>query len=241
MESLLTSKIPTPEKLINRHLRFYTPLAMILVSLLIAVNLIAQKLIPLGKHLVLTSGDLVYPLIYLLSVTITEVYGYALSRRIIWLTFICSALVSAITSLSIILPGAEFWHNQTQYALILGNIPRILIASLSAFWLGEFIGAYLMAKLKIFMAGKRLWLRALIALLISQLIDSFMFTVVAFYSSISWNKIILLSFSTYCFKLIYQLVLTPLVCFLANYLKVREQIDIFDRETDFNPFRFGSG
>lgn len=232
--------INNPKELLShQQLRFYMPIAMLFVSLFIIVNIITQKLIPIGGGLMLTAGDFVYPLTYLLSIILTEVYGYAMSRRVIWMAFICNIFVALVIVFAIYLPPASLWQEQSQYAVILGRAPRLLIASLGAFLIGEFIGTYVLAKVKIFTDGKYLWFRALGATLFGQGVDSVVFTVIAFIGIISWHGIVVLSISAYGCKVIYQILLTPGIYAFARFLKKHEHVDIFDRNTNFNPFNLG--
>ncbi len=216
--------------------RYYAPLAMVFVALFIVVNIVAQKIVPLGAMVLLTAGDFIYPLLYLVSILLTEVYGYTMSRRVIWSAFGCNLLVAFIVALSIALPSAAFWQDQEAFQSILGRTPRLLVASLGAFLVGEFLGTYVLAKIKVFTQGRYFWFRAASATLLGQLIDSFVFTTVAFYGLFSLHKIFILAVSAYGCKIIYQVFLTPLIYPLANFLKHTEGIDIFDRRTNFNPF-----
>jgi hypothetical protein len=229
--------IHNPKKLLNRQgFKFYTLIAMLFVSLLMVVNIISQKIVPLGNNIILTAGDFIYPLIYVLSMLLTEVYGYAMSRRVIWSAFVCNLFVAAAITLAITLPAASSWHEQTQYALILGRAPRLLGASFAAFLIGEFIGTYILAKVKIFTSGRYLWFRTIGATSIGQLIDSITFASIAFANIISWHDIMILGLSAYWCKMVYQILLTPGIYAFARFLKKHEQVDIFDRNTNFNPF-----
>jgi uncharacterized integral membrane protein (TIGR00697 family) len=232
--------INNPKELVgHQNLRFYMPIAMLFVSLFIVVNIVTQKMIPIGGGLMLTAGDFVYPLSYLLSVVLTEVYGYAMSRRVIWMSFICNLFVALVIIFSIYLPTTDLWQAQEAYAAILGRAPRLLVASLTAFLIGEFLGTYILAKAKIFTKGKYLWFRALGATLIGQGVDSVVFTSIAFFGIIIWKNIFILSVSAYFCKVIYQVLLTPGIYSFASFLKKHEHVDIFDRNTDFNPFNLG--
>lgn len=232
--------INNPTELFSHQgLRFYMPIAMLFVSLFIVVNIVTQKIVPIGWGLILTAGDFVYPLLYLLSIVLTEVYGYAMSRRVIWVSFVCNVFVAIVIVLSIHLPAADLWPEQNSYAAILGRAPRLLIASLSAFLIGEFIGTYVLAKAKIFTDGKYLWLRTLGATLIGQSIDSFIFTIIAFIGILSWYEIMILGASAYGCKVFYQVLLAPGMYSIARFLKKHEHVDIYDRNTDFNPFNLG--
>ena len=236
----ITHMIHNPKELRpHQQLKFYTPIAMLFVSLFIIVNIVTQKIVPIGGQLILTAGDFIYPLNYLLSMILTEVYGYTMSRRVIWSAFVCNVFVALAIALSIALPEATSWHEQEQYRTILGRTPRLLAASLGAFLVGEFIGTYILAKAKVFTAGKYLWLRTMGATLVGQIIDSIAFTAIAFIGIISWQDIVILCISAYGCKIIYQILLTPTIYMLANFLKKREHVDIFDRNTNFNPFNLG--
>jgi queuosine precursor transporter len=223
----------------HQQLKFYTSIAMLFVSLFIVVNLVTQKIVPIGGSLILTAGDFIYPLNYLLSMILTEVYGYAMSRRVIWSSFVCNIFVALAIAISIALPEAPSWHEQAQYTMILGRTPRIFASSLGAFLVGEFIGTYILAKAKVFTSGKYLWFRTMGATLTGQAIDSIAFTAMAFAGIESWQNILILSFAAYGCKIVYQTLLTPVIYMLATFLKKREHIDIFDRNTDFNPFNLG--
>jgi uncharacterized integral membrane protein (TIGR00697 family) len=201
---------------------------MLFVSLFLIVNIIAQKIVPIG-HVILTAADFIYPLNYALSIILTEVYGYAMSRRIIWLSFGCNFVVVLIIMFSITLPAASTWQFQEQYTILFGR-------TFVAFLVGEFIGTYILAKLKIATFGKHLWFRTFSATSIGQLIDSAIFTLIAFVNLMNWHDMIVLTISAYVFKIIYQIIITPGVYALADFLKKHEQIDIFDQNTNFNPF-----
>jgi len=235
-----TGIIHNPKELLRRQgFKFYAPIAMLFVSLFFVVNIISQKIIPISGNLMLTAGDFIYPFSYVLSIILTEVYGYAMSRRVIWSAFICNLFVVAIIMFAVALPAAPSWHEQEPYAAILGRAPRFLAASFGAFLVGEFIGTYILAKVKIFTEGKYLWFRTFGATSIGQLIDSMAFTAIAFVSVVSWHDIMILGISAYWCKMVYQILMTPGIYAFARFLKKHEQVDIFDRNTNFNPFNLG--
>lgn len=233
--------IRDPKLLLDRKaLRLYTPIAMLFVSLLLITNIITQKIVPISHNgLILTAGDFIYPLSYAISVILTEVYGYAMSRRVIWAALACNVLLVLIINLTVLLPPAPIWHDQTAYALILGRTPQIVFASFTAFAIGEFIGTYVLAKLKIFTVGKYLWLRTIGATVVGQAVDSAVFMIIAFWNVIGFKNTALLFLSVYVFKVIYQTVITPLIYALARFLKKYELIDIYDKGTNFSPFHLG--
>jgi len=232
--------IHDPKQLIGREsLKFYTPLAMLFVAILIIVNIITQKIVPIGGNFILTPGDFIYPLDYTLSVILTEVYGYAMSRRVIWGALGCNIIVVLIITMAIVLPFAPVWHDQASFSLILGNAPRLVLASFCAFTIGEFVGTYMLAKTKIFTHGKYLWFRTIGATLIGQGIDSTVFTTIAFAYVLDLHTLLMLGVTTYACKIIYQIVLTPGVYALARFLKTKEGVDIYDKHTNFSPFNLG--
>jgi queuosine precursor transporter len=234
-----TTIIHNPKELLHQGFKFYTPIAMLFVTLFFVVNIISQKLVPISDNIMLTAGDFIYPLSYVLSITLTEVYGYAMSRRVIWSAFVCNLLVVAIIMFAVALPAAPAWHGQEHYVAVLGQAPRLLAASFGAFLIGEFIGTYILAKVKIFTSGKYLWFRTIGATSIGQLVDSFVFTMIAFASVVSWHDIMILAMSAYWCKMVYQTLMTPGVYAFARFLKKHEHVDIFDRHTNFNPFNLG--
>lgn len=236
----ITTKLVRDQRAIGQNLRWYTPLAILFSSLLVVVNIVAQKILPGYKWLAFNAGDLIYPLLYLVSLLIVEVYGYALSRRVIWSSFVSNLLVMLLIEMAIKLPAAtKIWHDEVAFQLILGRTYRIMLASMVAFLGGEFLSTYLFSKLKIATDGKLLWFRSGVAVIIGQLLDSLIFTSIAFYGLISGVKILSLSFGAYVAKLICQLILTPVIYLVTRILKKAEGIDIIDRGTNFNPFNLG--
>ena len=229
------SIIHDPRILLNYGTKFYVPLAMLFVSLLIIVNIIVQKIIYVGGGLLLTAADVIYPLVYILDVIITEVYGYAMSRRVIWGAFFCNIIIVGIIIFAIYLPSNPVWHDQNSFVQILGQEPKFVIASLMAFLTGEFVGSYIIAKMKVFTAGKYLWLRTTSAALIAQVIDCSIFTSIAFYGTLGFHNILLMAFTIHWIKIVYQIIATPGICSFAKFLKKREGVDVYDRHTNFNP------
>jgi queuosine precursor transporter len=230
--------IHNPQSLGNRiGFKFYTPIAMLFISLSIIINIITQKVIPVFGDFVLTAGDFVYPLMYMISIVLTEVYGYALSRRIIWGGWVCNIIAACIMWGAIVLPAAKCWHYQTQFKIILGRAPQILLASFIAFIVGEFISIYVLAKLKVFTVGKFIWLRTFMAIITGGVVDTILFGILAFGYTLAWHDIFMLNITSYLFKVVYQILLIPGICIGAQFLKNREGIDIFDKHTNFNPFK----
>lgn len=230
--------IKNPHNLKSKDLKFYTPLAILFVVILMLANIIVQKVIPVFWGFILTAGDFIFPLVYILDGILTEVYGYAASRKVIWMALFSNVLMSLVIIFAIALPSSSDWNYQQQFALILGRTPQIVLASITAFFGGEFINSYLLAKLKILLQGKKLWLRAFSSLALGQGVDTILFNIIAFFGILSFHKIIILIISVYCFKLLYEFLSMPLIYQIARKLKHSEQIDIYDTNTNFNPFKF---
>jgi queuosine precursor transporter len=230
-------KINDPRDLVSLYnVKYYTPIAMLMVTFLMMANITVQKLVPIGSNLILTAGDFIFPLVYIADSVLTEVYGYAASRKVIWMALFSNVLMALVISLAIALPGAKAWGYQDQFAAILGRTPQIVFASFVAFLSGEFINSYILAKLKIFTSGKWLWMRTTGSLMIGQGIDTIIFNIIAFFGVISFSAIFTLMIAVYCFKILYELLLLPIIYFIVKFLKRSENIDIYDRGTNFNPF-----
>lgn len=231
----MTELIQNPSEIKQRNFIYYTPLAMLFVTFLMLANLTVQKLIDVGPGM-LTGGDFIYPATYIISTLLTEVYGYAMSRRVIWFGLGCNVMMAAAIKLVILLPSSSSWTEQALFVAILDRTPQIVLASFTAFVVGEFTNTYILAKTKIFTSGKFLGLRAVGATMIGQAIDSVLFTLIAFWGILHWHELVRLTATVYAFKLIIESAALPLIYRSAHFLKYHEGVDIFDRHTKFNPF-----
>jgi uncharacterized integral membrane protein (TIGR00697 family) len=208
------------------------------VTCLLTANTIAAKLVTLGG-VTLTAGIVIFPISYVLGDVLTEVWGYAAARRVIWLGFACNALMVAAVWLGGELPAAPFWKGQAAYQEILGHAPRILLASFVAYLVGEFANAFVLAKLKIATEGRWLWVRTIGSTVVGQGFDSVVFVTLAFAGAVPANALAGLVGAQWAVKVAYEAAATPLTYATVAWLKSREQIDTFDYETDFNPLRLG--
>lgn len=231
----MVTLIHNPDELKHRNFIYYTPLAMLFVAFLMLANLTAQKLVMIGPGM-LTGGDFIYPATYIISALLTEVYGYAMSRRVIWFGLGCNVMMIAAIKFVILMPSAASWTDQALFAAVLDRTPQIVLASFTAFMVGEFTNTYILAKTKIFTAGKFLGLRAVGATMVGQAIDSILFTLIAFWGFLNWHELSVLTITMYVFKLTVELAALPLIYVVARSLKSQEGVDIFDRHTKFNPF-----
>jgi uncharacterized integral membrane protein (TIGR00697 family) len=181
---------------------------------------------------------LFFPLSYLFGDILTEVYGYKRSRRVIWAGF--GALIfAAFMSWAVVkMPAAPGWKGQEAYEMIFGSTPRIVFASLIAFWAGEFANSFVLAKMKIKTEGRNLWMRTIGSTIVGEGVDSLIFYPLAFYnSSIMPNDIVFVVMATnYSMKVLWEVIVTPFTYVIVNFLKRVEHEDYYDRDTDFNPF-----
>ncbi|OGJ51179.1 transporter, partial [Candidatus Peregrinibacteria bacterium RIFOXYB2_FULL_32_7] len=182
-------------------------------------------------------GTLLFPLSYIFGDVLTEVYGYKKAKKIIWLGFICAFLMSITFIIVGKLPPATDWGNQEAYNAILGLTPRIVIASLVAYFSGSFSNSYVLAKMKIWTKGKMLWTRTISSTIIGEFVDTTLFIIIAFYGILPNSLLITIIISNYIFKTGLEVIFTPITYKIVNKLKKDEQEDYFDYKTDFNPFK----
>jgi uncharacterized integral membrane protein (TIGR00697 family) len=214
-------------------------LSALFVTVLLTSNLIAVKLVAFGP-LTLPAAVIVFPLSYLFGDVLTEVYGYSVTRRVIWLGFACNLIFVLFILATGALPGATgAWDPAAQSAFerILGFTPRLLAASFIAYGAGEFVNSYVMARLKIATQGRWLWTRTIGSTLVGQGLDSAIFITGAFAGVLPGGILLRTILYQWGFKTAYEIVATPLTYALVNFLKRYERQDPFDIATDFNPFQ----
>ena len=232
-----------------RSYRFLPFVTSIFVTCLIVSNIIAVKIasfgsLPLIGPLFLPVAVIVFPISYIFGDVLTEVYGYARARQVIWIGFGCNLLAVAAIWAGGLLPGAPFWNAgvyesphaaQAAYEAILGFTPRLLAASFAAYLAGEFLNSYVLAKLKVATAGKWLWLRTISSTLVGQLADSGLFIAIAFAGVVPLSALGRLIATQWLFKCAYEAAATPLTYVVVGFLKRWEKEDHYDRDTNFNP------
>ncbi len=222
-----------------RRFRYLDALTTTFVVILLVSNLVAQKVVRIGP--VSTSGAmLLFPITYIFGDIFTEIYGYAASRRAIWLGFFGTALLYAVSAIVIALPSDPQFHNQQAFITVFGILPRILIASLIAFWAGEFANSYTMAKLKLITRGRWLWTRTVGSTVVGQAVDTTLVVVITFAGTFTPGKLFQIIWQGYLLKVAYEVLATPLTYLVVNWLKRAEHVDTFDTHTNFNPFRFAA-
>ena len=181
---------------------------------------------------------LLFPITYIFGDVFTEVYGYASSRRAIWLGFFGTTLLYLIGAIVIALPSAPGWRNQQAFATVFGFIPRILAASLIAFWAGEFANSYTMARLKLVTDGRKLWTRTIGSTVVGQAVDTVLVITLTFGGIYPARVLLNIIATGYALKVGYEVIATPLTYLVINWLKRAEHSDAFDRHESFNPFSF---
>jgi uncharacterized integral membrane protein (TIGR00697 family) len=186
---------------------------------------------------VLPVAIIVFPLSYILADVLTEVWGYAAARRVIWLGFAANALMVAVIWIGGEIPPAPFWQGQAAYREILGQSPRILVASFAAYLLGEFANAFVLAKLKVATGGRWLWLRTIGSTVVGQALDSTVFITLAFAGTVPAGLLPTIVAGQWGVKVLYEAAATPLTYTVVGWLKSAEGVDTFDYRTDFNPIR----
>jgi hypothetical protein len=219
-----------------RAYRHLDTITAIFVAVLLISNVASTKIVDFGIFS-FDGGTLLFPLAYIFGDILTEVYGYARSRRVIWLGFMGSALMAGVLALVNFLPAAADWPYQEAFQAILGQTLRIVAASLIAYFAGEFANSYILAKLKIAMAGKHLWIRTIGSTLIGEGLDTIIFCLIAFYGAFDNQLLLVIIASNYVFKVGVEVLFTPFTYAIVGFLKRAESEDYYDKKTNFNPFR----
>jgi queuosine precursor transporter len=220
----------------KREYRYYDLIMAAFVTVLLCSNLIGVGKVATVFGLTFGAGVLFFPLSYVFGDILTEVYGYARARKVVWAGFGAMTFASFMAWIIVQLPPAEGWKNQEAYAMIFGQTPRIVAASLVAFWIGEFANSFVLAKLKIATAGRYLWVRTIGSTIIGEGIDSAIFFPAAFYGTWPNDLVLQVTLSNYLIKVGWEVVLTPVTYQIVGFLKRAEKEDYFDRDTRFTPF-----
>jgi uncharacterized integral membrane protein (TIGR00697 family) len=223
-----------------RRFKYLDALTTTFVVVLLVSNLVAQKICMIGPFAV-SGAVLLFPITYIFGDVFTEVYGFAASRRAIWLGFFGTALLYLMGAAVIALPGAPEWKNQQAFSIVFGFIPRILISSLIAFWAGEFANSYTMARMKIWTNGRMLWTRTVGSTVVGQGVDTVLVITLTFGGRYPVKTLGNIIVTGYLLKVGYEVLATPITYLVIGRLKAAERADAFDRGADFNPFHFSTG
>ncbi|WP_300451838.1 queuosine precursor transporter [Accumulibacter sp.] len=227
----------------SRAYRYYDLVMAAFVAVYLCSNLIgpakaAQLTLPVVGAVTFGAGVLFFPISYIFGDILTEVYGYARARRVIWAGFAAMSFASLMAWVIVALPPAPEWRNQQAYEIAFGSTWRIVLASLIAFFCGEFVNSFVLAKMKVLTEGRWLWSRTISSTIVGEGVDSALFYPLAFFDSgLIPNEILLqVMLSQFVAKVLVEVVMTPLTYRIVGVLKRVEGEDYYDRETDFTPF-----
>ena len=226
------------------HFRYFDFVMVAFVVILLLSNVIGA-----GKRAVIDlpfvgewpfgAGILFFPISYVIGDILTEVYGYGRARRCIWAGFVAMLFMVFMSFVVVKLPPDAGWTGQAAYEAVFGQVPRIVLASIVAFWAGEFANSFVLAKMKIWTQGRHLWSRTIGSTIVGQGVDSLLFYPLAFYGAPDWpvEAMLMVMASQFILKVSWEVLLTPVTYAVVGFLKRREGVDVFDTDTDFTPFK----
>ena len=226
------------------HFRYFDFVMVAFVVILLLSNVIGA-----GKRAVIDlpfvgewpfgAGILFFPISYVIGDILTEVYGYGRARRRIWAGFVAMLFMVFMSFVVVKLPPDAGWTGQAAYESVFGQVPRIVLASILAFWAGEFANSFVLAKMKIWTQGRHLWSRTIGSTIVGQGVDSLLFYPLAFYGAPDWpvEAMLMVMASQFILKVSWEVLLTPVTYAVVGFLKRREGVDVFDTDTDFTPFK----
>ncbi len=216
--------------------RYFNLVTAVFVTCLITANIMAVKIVDLFG-ITLPAAVVIFPLSYIFGDVLTEVYGYARSRQVIWIGFGCNALAVLAFWVGGLLPPAGFWQGQGAYQAILGYTPRLLAASFAAYLVGEFLNSLVLARMKVATKGRWLWTRTIGSTLIGEGADSLVFITLAFAGTVAGGNLFQLALTQWLIKCVYEALATPITYAVVGFLKRGEGEDYYDYDTDFSPFK----
>ncbi|MBN8500387.1 MAG: queuosine precursor transporter [Sphingomonadales bacterium] len=220
----------------RRHFRYFDYLMAAFVAILLLSNLIGASKLATVNGFTFGAGILFFPLSYVIGDVLTEVYGYANARRCVWMGFGALIFMAFMSYVVVAMPPASGWDGQAAYESVFGSTWRIVAASILAFWAGEFVNSFVLAKMKIWSGGRHLWMRTIGSTLFGQGIDSLIFYPVAFLGIWSTDQVITVMLSNWLLKVLWEALLTPVTYAVVGWFKAREGVDVYDTGTDFSPF-----
>lgn len=237
----LIKLFPTKKRYITKNVIF---IGMLFISFLILSNLTAFKIIqlhfltntPFSFDIHFPAALIFFPITYFFDDTLTEVYGFKVSRFIIWSGLVCNIVITLGIYATISINPSSFWHYQSEYSMVFGSSLRVFYASIISYFFGEFCNSIILSKVKVLTSGKWLWLRVVTSTSIAVAIDSFIFCNLAFSNFLPPNIIWKMILTQYLFKVGYELLALPLTYFITGYLKAKDKVDYYDYTTSFNPF-----
>ncbi len=234
--------------LAHRQFRYFDYVMVAFVVILLLSNIIGASKraavdLPVFGHMAFGAGILFFPISYVIGDVLTEVYGYARARRVIWAGFAAMLFMILMCVVVVALPPDMGWTGQGAYEQVFGfgNIPRIAGASIVAFWAGEFVNSFVLARMKVWTQGKHLWTRTIGSTIFGEGVDSLIFYPLAFLGAPGWTtaNVVVILLTQWALKVGWEVLLTPFTYLVVGFLKRKEGIDVYDEGTDFTPFRVG--
>jgi queuosine precursor transporter len=220
----------------RRHFRYFDYVMAAFVAILLLSNLIgAAKLATVGGY-TFGAGILFFPLSYVIGDVLTEVYGYANARRCVWMGFGALIFMAFMSYVVVAMPPAAGWGGQAAYQSVFGSTWRIVAASVVAFWAGEFVNSFVLAKMKVWTGGKHLWSRTIGSTFFGQAVDSLLFYPIAFLGIWSTSQVLTVMLTNWLLKVVWEAVLTPVTYAVVAWFKAHEGVDVYDTGTEFSPF-----
>ncbi len=217
-----------------RTYRYLDLIIGLFVTVLLLSNTVGIKPSHLGP-IAFSTGLLLLPIDYILGDVLTEVYGYAVSRRVIWIGFVCAAFTSIVAFGADQLPPAPGYADQAAFHTMFGQVPRVILSSMTAYACGEFANSYTLAKMKVWTEGRHLWTRTVGSTVVSELVDSVVVYPLAFAGRWPIELVVKVAVTNYILKVVFEVVATPATYWVVAFLKRREGVDVYDTETNFNP------
>lgn len=224
-----TSHAPT-------QFRYYDLVMAGFVAILLLSNLIGAAKLSTVAGFTFGAGILFFPLGYVIGDVLTEVYGYARARRVIWAGFAALTFMAFMSYVVVAMPPADSWTGQAAYEEVFGSTWRIVVASITAFWAGEFVNSFVMAKMKVLTKGRLLWTRTIGSTVVGQGVDSLIFYPIAFLGIWTTQDVVTVIVTNWALKVGWEAALTPVTYLVVNKLKAAEGVDLYDLDTDFSPF-----
>ena len=241
----------------RRHFRYFEYMMAAFVAILLLSNLIGASklsvvdlsllvnastwlpwhwLVDAQNQMIFGAGILFFPISYVLGDVLTEVYGYANARRCVWAGFAALLFMAFMSYVVVAMPPASGWPGQAAYESVFGNTWRIVAASVIAFWAGEFVNSFVLAKMKILTGGSKLWTRTIGSTVFGQAVDSAIFYPIAFLGTWSNAQVLTVMVTNWALKVLWEVLLTPVTYAVVGWLKAREGVEVFDTGTNFSPF-----
>ncbi len=228
--------------LAGKRLRYFDFVMAAFVTILLLSNVlgagkVAVIRLPIVGEWPFGAGILFFPISYVIGDVLTEVYGYARARRCIWAGFAALIFMALMAFVVVALPPAPTWQGQSAYEQVFGQVPRIVFASIAAFWAGELVNSYVLARMKVWTRGRHLWSRTIGSTVAGQGVDSLIFYPLAFYGVWDNDTLLVVLLTQWALKVGWEALLTPATYAVVGWLKRREGVDVYDEATDFTPFR----